>query len=290
MRKTLIALLLTACLASPFALARADAVAGRLTVTVQGSGPDVILIPGLACSRAVWDGTVAHLAGHYRLHLVQVAGFAGLPAQANATGPVLEPTIAALDAYIKTNHLQSPLVIGHSIGGLMGMLLALEHPEDTGKLLIVDSLPFYSVLFGAADAAAAAPQAAQMRDQILHETPAAYAQGERQFLPTMVSSPAGLKAATEWALASDKSVVARALYEDLTTDLRPRLKEIKIPVTMLYPWSDAIGLPPARVDDLYQSNFATLPNKHLVRIDKSYHFIMLDQPAAFATQVDEFLK
>ena len=172
----------------------------------------------------------------------------------------------------------------------MGMLLALEHPEDTGKLLIVDSLPFYSVLFGAADAAAAAPQAAQMRDQILHETPEAYAQGERQFLPTMVSSPAGLKAATEWAIASDKSVVARALYEDLTTDLRPRLKEIKIPVTMLYPWSDAIGLPPARVDDLYQSNFATLPHKHLVRIDKSYHFIMLDQPAAFATQVDEFLK
>ena len=89
----------------------ADTISDRLTVTVQGQGPDVILIPGLACSTAVWDATVAHLGGHYRLHLVQVAGFAGAPARSNATGLVIQPTVDALDAYIKTNHLKSPRII-----------------------------------------------------------------------------------------------------------------------------------------------------------------------------------
>jgi pimeloyl-ACP methyl ester carboxylesterase len=270
--------------------ALAEPVSDRISVTVRGKGPDVVLIPGLACSNAVWEATATHLEGHYRLHLVQVAGFAGAPARANAQGPVIQPTVDALDAYIKTNKLKAPKVIGHSLGGLMGMMLAAQHPEDTGKLMIVDSLPFFSALFGATNAAAAAPQAAAMRDTILNETQDAYAQGERAFLRTLVKSPEGLKAAIQWAVASDKSVVARALYEDMTTDVRPRLHEIKTPVTVLYPWDPLTGMPQAMFDGLYGESFAPLPNKTMARMDGSFHFIMLDQPEAFAAQVDGFLK
>jgi pimeloyl-ACP methyl ester carboxylesterase len=268
----------------------AEPVPDRITVTVRRSGPDVLLIPGLTCSSAVWDATAKRLEGHYRLHLVQVAGFAGSPPRANAKGPILQPTVSALDAYIKTSKLNKPAVIGHSMGGLMGMTIALQHPEDTGKLMIVDSLPFFSVLMGAKDAAAAEAQAAAMRDTILTETQEDYAQGERQFLRFLVKSPEGLKAATQWAIASDKAVVARATYELMTTDLRPKLREIKTPITMLYPWDPASGFAQAATDRLYEGNFAPLPNKTLVRIPNSFHFIMLDQPEAFAAQVDAFLK
>ena len=84
--------------------------------------------------------------------------------------------------------------------------------------------------------------------------------------------------------------VARALYEDMTTDIRPKLREIKMPVTVLYPWDSATGMPQAAVDGLYRESFAPLPDKTMVRIDNSFHFIMLDQPDAFAAQVDAFLK
>jgi pimeloyl-ACP methyl ester carboxylesterase len=76
----------------------------------------------------------------------------------------------------------------------------------------------------------------------------------------------------------------------LTTDLRPRLHEIKTPVTVLYPWDAVTGMTQAAVDGLYRESFAPLPNKTLVRIDGSFHFIMFDQPEAFAAQVDAFLK
>ena len=283
-------LLLAGLVARSFYTAAADTVSDRITVTVRGKGPDVILIPGLTCSAAVWDATAAHLEAHYRLHLVQVAGFGGLPAKANANGPIIQPVVDALDAYIKTSQLKAPYIIGHSLGGLMGMMLVQQHSEDAGKLMLVDSLPFFCVLFGAKDAAAAELQAAMMRDMVLNENQEAYARGESQFLSTLVKSPAGLKAATAWAIASDKSVVARATYEDMTTDLRAKLAEIKTPVTMLYPWDASAGLPVAAVDGLYQENFAALPNKKLVRIDDSRHFIMLDQSAAFMAQVDAFLK
>jgi pimeloyl-ACP methyl ester carboxylesterase len=267
-----------------------DPVSDRITVTVRGQGPDVLLIPGLTCSSAVWDATAKHLEDHYRLHIIQVAGFAGSPARANAQGPVIQPTVDAIDAYIKTNKLTAPKIIGHSLGGLMGMMLAQQHPEDVGKLMIVDSLPFYGALFGANDVAAVTPQAVAIRDSMLAETQDAYAQGAGQYIPMLVKSPEGQKLATAWAVASDKSVVARAMYEDMTTDLRPTLAQIKTPVTMLYPWDSSGGFAQADVDALYKQSFAALPNKTLVRIDGSFHFIMFDQPDAFAAQVDAFLK
>ena len=290
MRRSTIATFLTWALAWQTFTASADPVSDRITVTVRGHGPDVVLIPGLACSSAVWDATAARLEGHYRLHIVQVAGFAGSPPRANAQGPVIQPTVDAIDTYIKTNQLKAPMVIGHSVGGFMGLILADQHPEDVSRLMIVDSLPFFSVLMGANDAAGAAPFAAGMRDSLLNETQDAYAASETNALLSLVKSPAGRKAATVWAVASDKSVVARALYETMTTDLRPKLHEIKTPVTMLYPWDPLSGMPQSVFDGLYRDNFATLPNKTIVRIDGSFHFIMLDQPEAFAVQVDAFLK
>jgi pimeloyl-ACP methyl ester carboxylesterase len=65
---------------------------------------------------------------------------------------------------------------------------------------------------------------------------------------------------------------------------------IKMSVTILYPWDPSTGMPQAAVDALYRKGFAALPKKTLLRIENSFHFIMLDQPNVFAAQVDAFLK
>ena len=44
------------------------------------------------------------------------------------------------------------------------------------------------------------------------------------------------------------------------------------------------------VDGIYRASFANLPGATLTRIDYSAHFIMLDQPARFAAEVNAFLE
>ena len=77
----------------------------RISVEVIGKGPDLILIPGLASSRDTWKATADRLKGRYRLHLVQVAGFAGDPPGANKDGPVVVPVAEAIDAYVVQHKL-----------------------------------------------------------------------------------------------------------------------------------------------------------------------------------------
>jgi pimeloyl-ACP methyl ester carboxylesterase len=101
----------------------------------------VILIPGLASSAHVWDGTVAYIAATHRVHVVQLASFAGVAPGSNVNGPVLEPVVGAIHDYIAANHLEGAAVIGHSLGGLMAMKLAIEHPRDAARLMIVAAPP-----------------------------------------------------------------------------------------------------------------------------------------------------
>jgi len=263
----------------------------RITVTVTGTGPDVILIPGLASSAHVWDATVAHLAPHHRVHVVQVAGFAGTPAGSNASGPVLEPVVEAIHAYIVANHLQGAAVIGHSLGGTMALRLAVGHPGDAGKILIVDSLPYVGMMFGPQlTVPMVRPQAVMIRDKMINGTQEDYATTEPTQMARLIKSHnAQADAAIAAASASDHRVVGQALYDDLVTDLRPDLGKIAVPVTVLYPWDETSGAPQQIFDTLYTSAYTALPHGKVERVDASYHFIMIDQPTIFLQKVDTFL-
>jgi pimeloyl-ACP methyl ester carboxylesterase len=268
----------------------------RFSVVVQGvdtgKGPDVILIPGLSSSRGIYAAEAKLLSANYRLHLIQIAGFAGEPAGPNATGPILVPVVEQLHQYIVTNKLQHPAIIGHSLGGLLALMLADTHPEDVGKLLIIDSLPFYALVFAPeATVDVVAPQAAAMRDQMLAAPPDVFAAMVDRSTGVLVLNPEARKLVAANSIASDRTVMTNAMYEDLITDLRPRLAAIKTPATLLYPFdASAVGPDSTKIDTVYTSAYSTMPNLKIHRIDDSRHFIMYDQPAAFDKAVQAFLK
>lgn len=260
----------------------------RFSVTVEGSGPDLILIPGLTSSRHVFDQAVAGLGGRYRVHRIQVAGFGGEPTRGNAAGPVLVPVVEEIHAYIAANHLRHAMVAGHSVGGLMTLMLAQRHPEDVSRALIVDALPFYAMLFGpAATPASVEPQVAALRDSIATMTDDAWRAQQAATAGRLASTTEGRDELIRDSMASDRSVVARALYEDAVTDMRPALPSIRTPLTVAYainPFATE-----ATYGALMRTGYAAAPNLRLVAVEPSYHFIMLDQPARFQAILADFL-
>jgi pimeloyl-ACP methyl ester carboxylesterase len=118
------ALLASSALAPVSALA-ADFTSRRIAVSVRGKGRDVLLIPGLASGPGIWNRQIASIPD-CRWHLVTVRGFAGLPPDANASGPLLQPLADEVARYVQAAGLSRPAIVGHSMGGTLAMMLGLK--------------------------------------------------------------------------------------------------------------------------------------------------------------------
>ena len=268
---------------------------GRFHMRVDGPAEpigDVILIPGLSSSPEVWDGLTEELKGRYRVHRVHIQGFAGAAAEDNATGPVAAPVAEDLARYIAEQGLEKPAVIGHSMGGTIAMMLAARHPDSVGRLMVVDMVPFMGAVFGGP--AATAESVTSMADQMYAGMTTGPEEGYRQQAAASVTSMINTESLRAGPLqdtaTSDRAVSASAFRELIVTDLRPELPRITAPATVLYIKFNDPRMTAEMVDGIYAAAFATLPGATLKRIDDSAHFIMLDQPAAFAAEVNAFLE
>ena len=245
----------------------------RISVVVQGSGPDVILIPGLTASREMWKGTVAAVPG-YRYHLVQVNGFSGHAAGANASGPVVEPVAAEIARYIRHKGLRKPALIGHSMGGTLSMMVAARQPDLIGRLMVVDMLPQPAGLFGGSATGLGA-----LADQL-----AANPSGRR-----LIGALVGRFGADDPGRRSDPDVVAQATYELARIDLAPELPRIRAPMTVLFASPGAGTEGHAQAVQHYRASYAGARTARLRPVPQSGHMIMYDQPARFRAEVKAFL-
>lgn len=261
----------------------------RITVRTEGAGPDVVLIPGLNSSPRTWATTVAALPG-YRYHLVQVSGFAGQPSAGNKTGTVAAPVAEEIARYIKETGIK-PAVVGHSMGGIIGMMLASRHPDALSRLMVVDIFPYMGMLF--AGPAATPEQVAQVADRIeagmRAATPEERVKRATDTIAGYVDTPAMRPVGVEDSLKSDPDVTARAYRELIVTNLIPELSRISVPVTVLYVQPKTVPIPAAQFDAAYKGAYAAVKQLTLKRVEDSAHFIMWDQPQRFQAELKGFL-
>lgn len=274
----------------------------RIRVTVDGDmdGRDIILIPGLSSSPEIWQGTVDHLVAQdgvgWRIHRIQVDGFAGAPPAGNAqTGsaptPVAAPVAEEIARYIQEQGLTKPAVVGHSMGGTIGLMLAARHPDQVGRLMVVDMIPFMGAMFAAPGATAetVAPVADQIWAAQANSPRDAYVAQATASITGMINTEARRELALQNMRDSDQKVSAAAFRELVATDLRPELSRITAPTEVLYVKFNDPRMTPQITDTIYQASYAGLPGATLKRIDDSAHFIMFDQPQAFYGALDDFL-
>ena len=290
-RRTFMHAALAAALAWPLAGAMAAPFSSdRISVRTEGAGPDVVLIPGLNSSPRAWASTVAAVPG-YRYHLVHVSGFAGQPVGGNREGPVAAPVAGEIARYIRDAGLKQPAVIGHSMGGTIGMMLASRHPDALSRLMVVDMVPYMGLLF--AGPGATPDKVAAVGDgiaaRIRGASPEQRARGTSDTIKGMVNTEAMRGGAIADSEASDPDLNARAYRELIVTNLIPELPKITVPVTVLYVQPASVPIAPAQFDAGYKAAYAPLRNLQLKRIDDSAHFIMWDQPQRFQAEMKAFL-
>lgn len=109
----------------------------HLNFQTRGNGPcQVILLHGFASSLHTWDDLAPLFpADEFTLHLLDLKGH-GASAMTSGGDYSALHNARLIAGYIHSHRLRDITVIGHSFGGLVALLTALECPEITRLILI----------------------------------------------------------------------------------------------------------------------------------------------------------
>ena len=171
------------------------------------------------------------------------------------------------------------------------MMVAARHPGLVSRVMVVDMVPFLGALFAgpAATPQSLAPIAAQMRQGIASASGDARRARIEETIAGMVRTEAMRPVAVRDSLESDPGVSGAAMAELITTDLRPELANIRVPLTVLWVRPPSAPVSEEQMAAFYASAFANAPQARVVRVPDSYHFIMWDAPEAFRRELAAFL-
>ncbi len=275
----------------------------EVQVSGQGTRP-IVFIPGFASAGSVWEETVGKLGKEFRCHTLTMAGFAGVRAQPGASfksweahtltmagfagvraqpGASFKSWEASIAKYFKDNHLEKAIVVGHSMGGVMGLALAADYPELVGKIVVVDALPCLAAMSNPNFQASEKPDCTSMVAQMTNLSVDQFRQMQLMSVRSMVADTTRQKRVVAWSVASDRTTLGEMFCDFMNTDLRDKLGAIQCPtLVLLQPYFKNIA---GAIDSQYKN----LKNANLRYATKGLHFIMFDDQEWYMKELSQFI-
>ncbi len=119
----------------------------ELHYSCVGTGPDVLLIHGWVSSGRMWSALTNALAHRARFWSVDLCGFGDSPLPDDGRFvPNLEQHAEMLIDFCSTHGIRPQAVIGHSMGGMLALKLAVMRPDLMDQLVLMS--PVVSGRFG----------------------------------------------------------------------------------------------------------------------------------------------
>jgi pimeloyl-ACP methyl ester carboxylesterase len=233
----------------------------------HGSGPAVLLSHGYGATCRMWDGQVAAFAGRWRIITWDMRGHgqSGDPADPALYSHAL--TVGDMAAVLDACGVETAVIGGLSLGGVMSLGFHIAHPERVRALVLCDTGPG----FRNPDARAAWNERALARAQELEERGLDAARGGGETRLGSHRSARGLAGA------------ARGMLAQFDDSLIRSLPAIRVPTLVLVGSEDRNFLGAAD----YMT--AKIAGARKAVVDGAGHAANLDRPKAFNAAVGEFL-
>jgi pimeloyl-ACP methyl ester carboxylesterase len=268
-----------------------DLSAGTLDyLDTGGDGPTVVLLHGLLMDGSLWDGPIADLAADHRC----VAPTLPLGAHRHpVSGDLSLPAIARLvEEFLDRLDLHDVTLVGNDTGGALVQLVLAGKAERVGRAVLVSCEAFDNVppgltgkvlvLSGRLSPRLFGAFMQQLRLRAVRRSPIAFGWLTKRgdaviagWIRPVLTSP---------AIRRDTVRMLRAIDGRAVAEATAALPSFHRPALVVWAAEDRV-MPPEhgrRLADL-------LPDSRLVEIADSYTLVPLDQPAALAGTIRDFV-
>lgn len=110
----------------------------KLSSAAYGEGPPLVILHGLFGSGRNWTSIAKALGASWRVLVVDLRNHGASPWHAEMNYAVMAEDVLT---FIRTEKLERPVVLGHSMGGKAAMMAALTEPDAVGALIAADIAP-----------------------------------------------------------------------------------------------------------------------------------------------------
>lgn len=242
-----------------------------------GPLPWLVLSNSLAADHHMWDGQIAPLARAYRVLRYDTRGHGASDAPA---GPLRSSDLVD-DVLCIMDHLQigQAAFMGLSLGGMTGLLAALDYPDRITHLICCDAR---ATMPPAARAGWDERQSAARQrgmNAVLADTL------DRWLMPeTRAARPEVEAAARSMILGTSVEGYSACIDAIQQFDLMTRLQDLSVP-TLYVTGDHDTGAPP----EIMQAMAAATPGSRLAFVRNAAHLSNLDNPDGFSACLRPFL-
>jgi pimeloyl-ACP methyl ester carboxylesterase len=256
----------------------------RLRYVDVGHGRPVLFIHGTGGSWEVWRANIAELARRHRVIAVDLPGFG----ESETIGPTPDMAVYAefLSGLLEQLKCGPATVVGHSLGGIVCLHLALDHPAQVQSLVLVDS--------------GGAPISDLRKRVVVHGLRIAqFVMGRRLAMKVILGVPRIRAFAFGFVVKSPGSVdqalldgafltmrapgVGVAISAGVRDTVGDRLHQVHTPTLLI--WGDSDRILPVRLAHQMEG---AMPDARLVIIPDSGHCPNIEHSARFNALIDEW--
>ena len=260
-----------------------------LRYTIQGQGRPALLLHGHASASSMWERVVSdYLQNTYRCFMVDLPGHGG-SAKPGVDWYSLQNFTETLFHFCLELNLADLLLVGHSLGGLLGLNLSLDHPCLVDRLILVAPavngrfLAYLDWLIPLEDLTRRQSIESLVRiyqNSRVLAVPAAlntYAHPRMIFSGSFKHARGAMAQCTPQSLFGSYKTIRRA-------DLSQRLAGLQLPTLVIVGARDRV-VPPGQGRLVAEQ----APQASLVKIPGSGHLPLDEQPELFDAAVKRFL-
>ncbi len=113
----------------------------KLYSKILGKGQAVVMLHGFGTSHYTFSRLVPELSKHFKIYALDLKGFGKSQKPNDGRYSVYDQAIV-IENYLRERKLKHIILVGHSYGGGVALVLALMHPEWIDKLVLIDSASY----------------------------------------------------------------------------------------------------------------------------------------------------
>ena len=247
----------------------------RLWYEVRGSGEPILLHHGYTASRVNWMPVAERLERDFQVIVMECRGTG--ESEHTTDGYTLAQYTADVIGLLDHLGIDRVAFAGHSMGGGVGFLLALDHPERLSKLILMGPVPSNGTGPPTADGELRAKERREGNREAL------FARYVAERFRDDVETDAWFESRVDHVLGVSDGHYEGGAQTMRELRVRDRLPELKTPTLMIAGAADLL----MRIN---LSDFKLLPNATLEVLSRAGHEVAVHEPERVAYAIGEFVR